>query len=71
VSGIIKCLTKVLEALDRQYARYFATDLTAQLADETRSARLHNMDAEQVMGMVSAIKQRSHNVWIHVCILQA
>ncbi|KAA0190257.1 hypothetical protein HAZT_HAZT006377 [Hyalella azteca] len=56
---IQKCLNKVIETLDRQYAKYFATNLTAQLEEETKSACLHNMDAEQVMGMISSLKQRS------------
>ena len=50
--------------LGRQYKTYFNTDLTAKLAEETRSARSHNIDAEEIMGMFSALKMKSPNATI-------
>ena len=51
-------------ALERQYKRYFNLDLTAKLAEETQSARSHNIDAEEIMGMFSAPKMKSPNATI-------
>lgn len=53
------CLTGVISVIERQYKRYFDMDLTAQLRKETQSARSHNIDAEEVMGMFSAAKQKA------------
>ena len=50
--------------LGRQYKRYFNIDLTAKLAEETRSARSNNIDAEEIMGMFSALKMKSPNATI-------
>lgn len=55
------CLLKVVEVLERQYSRYFGTDLTDQLMKETESARCHNIDAEEIMGMFSAAKEHAPN----------
>ena len=42
-SGMMKSVT----VLDRQYKNYFGIDLSERLAEETGSARSHNMDAEE------------------------
>ena len=51
--------------LERQYKTYFNIDLTAKLAEETRSARSHIIDAEEIMGMFSALKMKSPNATIY------
>ena len=58
---IVACLTAVIAVLERQYKCYFGINLTAELKKETESARSHNIDAEEVMGMFSAAKQRAPN----------
>ena len=55
--------------LERQYKKYFEINLTAKLAEETKSARSHNIDAEEIMGMFSAPKKKSPNATI--CFLSA
>jgi hypothetical protein len=45
--------------LERQYAKYFALDISPELEKEVESARCHNMDAEEIMGMFSAAQQRA------------
>lgn len=55
------CLLAVVAVLERQYKRYFELDITEQLRQETVSARLHNIDAESIMGMFSAGKERAKN----------
>ena len=50
--------------LERQYKRHFNIDLTAKLAEEMRSARSNNIDAEEIMGMFSALKMKSPNATI-------
>lgn len=44
--------------------RDFIMDLTDALRKETQSAKSHNIDAEEVMGMFSAAKQHSPNATI-------
>ena len=51
------CLTATITVLERQYKRYFEMDLTSELRKQTETARSHNIDAEEVMGMFSAIKK--------------
>ncbi|KAK6174994.1 hypothetical protein SNE40_013537 [Patella caerulea] len=55
------CLLATVSVLERQYQRYFELDITEQLRKETVSARSHNIDAEEVMGMFSAGKERAKN----------
>ena len=50
--------------LERQYKKYFGLDLTERLAEETQSSRSHNMDAEEVMGMFSALQKKSPHATI-------
>lgn len=61
ISMMESCLKKMVEVLERQYARYFSADLTDQLKKETESARCHNIDAEEIMGMFSAAKEHAPN----------
>ena len=46
-----------LDVLNRQYARYFSMDIT----EKTQSARSHNIDAEDIMGLFSAAQKRAPN----------
>ncbi|CAM4599737.1 unnamed protein product [Leuciscus chuanchicus] len=55
------CINAVQNVLTRQYQRYFNMDVNDQLKKETESACLHNIDAEQVMGMFSALKDKAPN----------
>ena len=55
------CLTAIVTVLEKQYRRYFDLDVTNELRKETESARCHNIDAEQVMGMFSAAKANAPN----------
>ena len=55
------CLLKVAEVLERQYQRYFGIDVINELRKQTESARCHNIDAEEVMGMFSAAKEHAPN----------
>ncbi|ELU09531.1 hypothetical protein CAPTEDRAFT_193386 [Capitella teleta] len=54
------CLA-VNDVLNCQYKRYFNMELTEELLDQTRSARSHNMDAEEIMGMITAAQDRAPN----------
>ena len=45
------CLTAVVTVLERQYDRYFSMDINKKLEEETESARCHNIDTEEIMGM--------------------
>lgn len=57
---VTKCsIEGVIEVLQRQYKRYFDMEITDMLHEETESARLHNIDSEQLMGMYSAIKSKA------------
>ena len=47
--------------MERQYKKYFECEITEQLRKETESARSHNIDAEEIMGMFSATKKKSPN----------
>ena len=55
------CLGAVVAVLKRQYERYFNVDITNELKKQTQSARSHNIDAEEVMGMFSAAKAKAQN----------
>ena len=52
------CVTAIISVLERQYKCYFEMNISEQLRrPETESCRLHNIDAEEIMGMFSASKQ--------------
>ena len=53
------CCEAAITVLQRQYVRHFAMVVTDELLSETQSARLHKIDAEEIMGMFSAYKERS------------
>lgn len=55
------CLKTVIVVLERQYKRYFQLDITEELRRETMTARMHNIDAEEIMGSFSANKERAKN----------
>ena len=56
-----QCLSGIVAVLERQYKKYLELDLTEELRKETRSARCHNIDAEEIMGMFSAAKSHAPN----------
>ncbi len=60
------CLRAVILVLERQYQQYFTDTwtVTEKLKQETTSARSHNMDAEELMGMFSALKKKAPNATI-------
>ena len=60
-----RCLSSVVKVLERQYDRYFHLDITEELKRETESARSHNIDSEEVVGMFSAAQQRAPNATLH------
>ena len=55
------CLTAVAIVLERQYDRYFSMDINKKLEEETESARCHNIDAEEIIGMFSVAKDNAPN----------
>ena len=55
------CLKAIIEVLERQYEKYFQIDITDKLREEAESARSHNIDAEEVMGMFSSLKKKAPN----------
>ena len=62
-------LSMIVTVLLRQYDRYFNMELTDLLRKETESARCHNIDAEEIMGMFSAAKVHAPNATM--CYLSA
>ena len=55
------CLEAIIQVLERQYAKYFALNVTDTLRREAESARSHNIDSEEIMGMFSSAKKKSAN----------
>ena len=59
-SEMLKAVVAVtVTVLTRQNKKYFGLDITERLTEETRSARSHDTDAEEVIGMLSALQKRS------------
>ena len=61
------CLMTIVGVLERQYKKYFDLDIslcTNKLREEIKSARSHNIDAEEIMGMFSAAQQKSPNATV-------
>ena len=58
---LMVCMSAIMDVINRQYEHYFNLDVTEQLKIETQSARPHNIDAEEMVGMFSAAKQRAPN----------
>ena len=50
------CITAIITVHERQYKRYFETNISEQLRRETELCRLHNIDAEEIMGIFSSPK---------------
>lgn len=48
----------IVEVLECQYRKYFDTAISEKLIEEMQSARTHNIDAEEVMGMFSTAQKR-------------
>ena len=70
--GVMKvCLQAVVTVLERQYAKYFVSDLSAKLQAETESARLHNIDAEEIIGMFGSLQKRAPNATTGICYLSS
>ncbi|XP_047137209.1 uncharacterized protein LOC124813769 [Hydra vulgaris] len=67
--AIVCCLSAVVNVIDRQYKRLFNLNTTDKLKAQTLSARLHNIDSEELMGMFSAAKQKAPNATL--CFLSA
>ena len=55
------CLDGIIVVLERQYCKYFTMDIDDELENDTRSARCHNMDSEEIMAMYSAAKSHAPN----------
>lgn len=53
------CLQAIIDVLQKQYKKYLEIDITEQLQKETKSARSHNIDSEQMMGMFSAAQKKA------------
>ena len=55
------CLLGIISVLERQYKGYFllSQEELSLIESESSSPRLHNIDAESVMGMYSAGKERA------------
>ena len=47
-------LTATMSVIQRQYQRYYAMEVSEDVTSKLESARTHNMDSEEVMGMFSA-----------------
>jgi len=56
------CLIAIADVINHQYKKHLLWNLHETLEEETKkSARSHNTDAEEMVGMFSAAKQRSPN----------
>lgn len=61
VSVMSVCLSATAAVRERQYKRYLELFVTDELRKETETARPHNIDSEEIMGMFSAAKHRAPN----------
>ncbi|XP_055896517.1 uncharacterized protein LOC129928088 [Biomphalaria glabrata] len=62
VENMIKAsLSSIAETINRQYKRYLSMNVSDLMSTQTESARLHNMDSEEVIGMFSAAKKKAPN----------
>ncbi|KAK0046931.1 Protein bric-a-brac 2 [Biomphalaria pfeifferi] len=62
VENMIKAsLSSIAETINRQYKRYLCMNVSELMSTQTESARLHNMDSEEVIGMFSAAKKKAPN----------
>ena len=58
------CLGAVNGVMEKQCERYFEMELYEKLQDETKTAHLHNIDAEEMMGMFSVMQAKAPNATI-------
>lgn len=58
------CVTAAVNVLELQYKKEFQNNVTDKLLEETKSARTHNIDAEELMRMYSSLKKKSSNATI-------
>ena len=63
-SMVCACVTATVVVLERRYKRYFETPITDNMRTQTQSARTHNMDAEEIMGMYSAGSDKAKNATV-------
>ena len=56
------CIHAIVDVLERQYRRYLEMEVTDELREETQTARLHNINSEELMGMFSTGKEQAKNV---------
>ncbi|QQP58183.1 Uncharacterized protein FKW44_003417, partial [Caligus rogercresseyi] len=56
---ISQCIYSIISVLEKQYHKFVSIDITKKFSEETASARLHNMDAEELIGMFSQLKKKS------------
>ena len=60
ISKVLKdVLAAIMSVVQRQYKNYYAMEVTDDLRSKLASARTHNMDSEEVMGMFSAGQARA------------
>ena len=60
-----RCASKIIDVLQGQYKKYFVMDVNEVLLEETKSAKLHNIDSEEMMGMFSALQQKAGSATLH------
>ena len=62
-------LSACSEVIERQYGDLLVADVEQHFVSETRSARTHNIIAEEIVGMYSAAKERSPHATtdLHSC----
>ena len=63
------CLLAIVTVLERQCTHYFNLDITNKLRRETESARAHNIDVEEVIGVFSTAQKRAPNATL--CLLSS
>ncbi|XP_065647716.1 uncharacterized protein LOC136077090 [Hydra vulgaris] len=59
--ALADCLNAVISVIDRQYKRQFEMSSNDHLKDQPKSARLHNIGSEELMGMFSTAKHKAPN----------
>jgi hypothetical protein len=57
-------LLSTVQALEQQYRKYYDLSITDKLREESLSTRSHNIDAEEVMGMFSALQDEAPNATV-------
>ena len=71
-SGLmLGCLTSTIQLLERQYSKYFAMDITPELMKATESARPHNLDSEEIVGMFSAAQKTAPGATMLLSVMHA